>query len=561
MCKVFFIKHLSPFLLRLLSAIFLSFYCFSTIKAQPFDYLPDSTKTALKTLPESLHDSIYEVKGSEYYAQFNAENYGRALDCYNKGLALAEKYQHKMWILELTHDIGAVYDAQGDNPDKVLDYYKRANDMAANLNLGDDYKLPLAYSLAHAYNLLHDSTNSMRLLNYLKKSDAIYQNQPKLHQKYILLMAYLSMKNNNISDFKRHFEAIDTSIKFQNGRFPYGRYYAVCVWRYAFEKGNYEKAIETIQLELKNNATDSSLLMNYLASAYARSDNYQKAYEWADKLNQFDAKHLKESVRKDLTVNLLQTEIGFKEREAALKSKENKILLIGFLTTLLLSSIALYFWRANYKSKKELVQRNAEKDVLINEIHHRVKNNLQLLYGLAKLQLPTIKDEKAKALWQKHLTQLQAMSLVNEKLYAHEGLAALSIKTFIMDILQHFEKIFPLKGPLSINAKIDENLIVNADFAVSFGLIFSELITNSYKYVFQNTENPRLDLSISTDKNNKLKVNYTDFGQLKDPSVYASKQTGGAALIRDLTRQLKGDVTIDYEPYLAYEFNFELIEK
>jgi two-component sensor histidine kinase len=556
--KVFIFNCLVPRFIRFIVAVSLCFYCFRTIKAQSFDYFPDSTKAALKTLPESEHDSIYEMKGSEYYAQFNAEGYSRALDCYNKGLLLAEKYDHKMWIMELTHDIGAVYDGQGDHPDKVLDYYKRTYDMAKILNLGEDYKMPLSYGVAHAYNLLNDSANSMRYLNYLKKSDELYKNEPKMRNRYTLLMAYLSMRNNNINNFKKHFEAIDTSMKFQNGRFPYGRFYAVCSWRYAFEKGNYDKAIEAIQFELKNDATDSSLLMNYLANAYARSNNYPKAYEWADKLNAFDANHMKESVRKDLKVNLLQTEIEFKEKEAALKTKQNKILLICFLTTFILAGIAIYYWHANYKSNKELAQRNAEKDVLINEIHHRVKNNLQLLYGLAKLQLPTIKDGNAKLLWQKNLTQLQSMALVNEKLYANEGFDLMSIKTFTMDILAHFEKIFPDRGPLSIDAKIDDNLVVNANFAVSFGLILSELATNSYKYAFENVENPRLSIVIHQEKDNHITFDYTDFYKLEDPSVLYTKQTGGAALIRDLTRQLKGELTLKNEPYLVYDFNFKL---
>ena len=558
MSKAFILSYLAFRASHLMLAVGLCFYCFSTIKAQPFSYLPDSTKAALSALPESVHDSIYEVKGSEYYAQFNAQGYSRALDCFNKGLLLAEKYQHKMWMLELTHDIGAVYDAQGDEPVKVLYYYKRAYEMSTFL--GDDYRLPLAYGVAHAYNLLQDSAKSMLYLNFLKKSYTTYRNEPVILQKHVLLMAYLTMKNNNIVDFKKHFEALDTSAKFQDGRFPYGRYYAVCAWRYAFETGNYDKAIETIQLELKNNATDSSLLMGYLANAYARSNNYEKAYEWSDKLNKFDEEYSKESVRKDLKVNLLQTDNELKEREKTLNEKRNKLLLACLLITLLLSGIAIYFWRANYKSTKELAQRNAEKDVLINEIHHRVKNNLQLLYSLAKLQLPTIKDEKAKALWQKHLTQLQAMSLVNEKLYAHEGLASMSLKMFVSDILHHFEQIFPSAHPLSIEVEIDENVVVNPDFAVSFGLILSELITNSYKYAFPNTAEPRLSIFISKENGRQIKFNYTDFYALKDTSVLSTKQTGGAALIRDLTRQLKGKLVINNAPYLAYEFNFESIK-
>jgi two-component sensor histidine kinase len=534
--------------------ILLCFYGILPSKAQVFDYLPDSIKQALAGLPESVHDSIYEVTGSEYYAQFSAIGYNRALDCFNKGLVLAEKYKHKSWVIELTHDIGTVYDAQADDPEKVLYYYKKAYDLSVNAEA--KMKVALTYDVAHAYNLLQDSANSMTYLSYLTNNNEVNKSDSLFRNKVILLTAYLSMKNKNIREFIRLFESIDTTLTYKNGRFPYGRYFAICAWHYAFEKGEYSKAIERIQYELATNATDSSILMSYLAAAYARSGNFEKGYEWAERLNTFDALNRKKITQKDLTVNLLRTDNILKEKEKLLKERENKLLLIGFITTLLLSSIAVFYWRANYKSRKILAERNAEKDVLINEIHHRVKNNLQLMYGLAKLQLPTIKDENARALWQKHLGQLQAMTLVNEKLYAGEGIASLSLKTFTLEILQHFEQIFPHQGPLSINAQIDEKLVVNADFAVSFGLILSELVTNSYKYAFPNTENPRLNITILADKTEGILFNYTDFHKLEDPSVLAQKQTGGSALIRDLTRQLKGNLTINNDPYLEHRFIF-----
>jgi two-component sensor histidine kinase len=553
-CKVFIINKLNHLLRRSVVVVSLFICPLIAAKAQTFDYFPDSTKKALATLPESLHDSIYEVKGSEYYAQFNPIGYNRALDCFNRGLTLAEKYQHKDWIMELTHDIGAVYDAQADNPEKTLYYYKKVYELSED---GDErQKITLAYDVAHAYNLLRDSANSMQYLNYLKRGNEIYKNDNLLRNKILLLRAYLSMKNNNMRDFVPLFESIDTGLSYKNGRFPYGRYLAICAWHYAFEKGNYPKAIERIQLELKNNATDSSILMAYLGAAYARTGDYQNAYFWAEKLNTYDELNRKRTLQKDLKVKLLQTDNELKEREKALKEREIKLLLVGFVTTLLLMSIALFYWSANYKKKKILAERNAEKDVLINEIHHRVKNNLQLLYGLAKLQLPTIKDEKAKSLWQKHLSQLQAMTLVNEKLYAGEGIASLSVKTFVTDILHHFEHIFPNVAPLSIDAQIDEKLVINPDFAVSFGLILSELVTNSYKYAFPNVEKPLLKITISNEKEQGINVHYTDFHTLADPSVIEKKQVGGSALIRDLTRQLKGKLSVTNEPYLIYQFDF-----
>jgi two-component sensor histidine kinase len=152
------------------------------------------------------------------------------------------------------------------------------------------------------------------------------------------------------------------------------------------------------------------------------------------------------------------------------------------------------------------------------------------------------------------------MSLVNERLYNMEGVGDVYLKTFVQDILTHFGQIFPIEHPLSMEHKMDENVVVSADFAVSFGLLLSELVVNSYKYAFPNNAKPALNLSISIEKDSVLHFEYTDFGKVEAPSVFQTKQIGGVTLIQDLTRQLKGNMVIHHEPHLFYTFSFPLLK-
>jgi two-component sensor histidine kinase len=297
--------------------------------------------------------------------------------------------------------------------------------------------------------------------------------------------------------------------------------------------------------------------MNYLAKAYAKNGNFKEAYIWADGLNYYDSRHTKEKHQKDLVVKLLKTENDFLALEKSVKDKQNQYLLLGFILSLLAAGATTYFWYANYKSKIELAKRNEEKAILANEIHHRVKNNLQLLYGLTKLQLPTITDENARDLWQKNLSQLKAMSLVNEKLYNTEGITTVILQDFIAEILVHYKQIQGIEVTPYIRTAVVENLTVSADFAVPFGLILSELITNSYKYAFKEGK-PSISIEISKKAENAIHFSYSDSGKLSDTSLIFNKKTGGSALIRDLVRQLKGSLYISNENNLQYNFSLPI---
>lgn len=283
---------------------------------------------------------------------------------------------------------------------------------------------------------------------------------------------------------------------------------------------------------------------------------------------------LKNSLQKDLTVKLLKMGNEQKEQEKRIKDKANSYLLWVLLLTLLLTGVAIYFRNANYKSKQELDKRHAEREVLIvklserntektlliNEIHHRVKNNLQLMYSLARLQLPTIKEENDKLLWQKHLTQIKAMALVNEKRYNTEGVASVALNGFMTDILTHFEQIYLTNKLITVDNQVDKYLVTSADFATSFGLLFSELVSNAYKHAFSEVKHPKFALKM-VEKEGMIIFDYTDFGILKTPSVFLTKNNGGTTLIQDLTRQLKGQAILQKVPYLAYRFSFPISKK
>jgi two-component sensor histidine kinase len=554
------------FLQKSILSILLLLFSPYFMKAQTLDFIPDSVKIALGNLPESQYDSLYYDLGSAFYAQYNDEGYNRALACFRRGLAYSEKYKNQLYIREGNFLIGTVYDAYKEDPEKIVYYYKKAYDMAVVMK-DEESVLGLSYNVAHAYNIQSDFINSTK---YIGVFDSIRRLDKKssFWNRGGVLVAHIQIKNKDIRGFLKTFQGIDKNYKYVDGNQPLARYFAICSALYAFETENYGNAIKTLHKALSSNPTDSAILMQYLAQSYARSGDMTNAYEWMVKLDNINGRNLTLSARKGLVVNLLKTDNALQEKENELlalekisKEKQNRLLMFGMIFFVFATGIVAWFWYDNFKDKKELAKRNAEKALLVQEIHHRVKNNLQLMYGLAKLQLPTITDPNSRDLWQKNLIQLKSMSLVNEKLYNTEGVTSVIIKDFILEILAYYRQIFPSDTSdtsdkaLIIETNIEENLVVEADFAIPFGLILTELITNSYKYGLTSYR-PSIDICFHKTTDKKIEFNYSDTGKVADISMILTKKTGGSALIKDLVRQLKGTMTIKNDNNLTYNILF-----
>lgn len=171
--------------------------------------------------------------------------------------------------------------------------------------------------------------------------------------------------------------------------------------------------------------------------------------------------------------------------------------------------------------------------------------------------MPNIKDDIARDLWLKNLSQLNGMALVNEKLYNTEGVTSFKLKEFIPEILSHYKQFQGENDKTVLNINIADDLNVCADFAIPFGLILSELVTNSYKHALKY-ENPKIDISVLRKSEKGIEFNYTDYGQIMDTNIIFNKKSGGSALIRDLVRQLKGKILITNDNYLHYNFSLPI---
>ena len=130
-----------------------------------------------------------------------------------------------------------------------------------------------------------------------------------------------------------------------------------------------------------------------------------------------------------------------------------------------------------------IVEQNKEKDVLLKEIHHRVKNNLQIISSLLNLQTKNITEQSTLVAMVDGQNRVKAMALIHQKLYQNNDLASIKFKDYTSQLLNQIASLYPELTSVKQQV-ISDDVELDIDTAVPLGLILSELITNAYKYAF-----------------------------------------------------------------------------
>lgn len=186
-----------------------------------------------------------------------------------------------------------------------------------------------------------------------------------------------------------------------------------------------------------------------------------------------------------------------------------------------------------------------EKEVLLAEIHHRVKNNMQIVTSLLSLQSDLIKEDAARESFRECICRIQSMSLVHEKLYQSDNMASINFRDFITDLA---DKIFLSAGNgcgnihRSITA---EESIIGIDIAIPCGLIITELVTNSLKHAFPDGRKGEVRIGLRKDASGNFVLTVRDNGiGIRGNPCGDQGSTLGFSLLDALVRQVKGTMKI-----------------
>jgi two-component sensor histidine kinase len=188
-------------------------------------------------------------------------------------------------------------------------------------------------------------------------------------------------------------------------------------------------------------------------------------------------------------------------------------------------------------AQSALLARNAENELLLKEIHHRVKNNLEVVSSLLALQSNQIDDANTKEAMLEGQNRVQSIGIVHQKLYQGKNLGAIEMKDYFINLSESILDSFGAHKRVQVECAMNA-LNVDIDTAVPLGLIVNELLTNTIKYAFPDGQSGKVQIKLEQTSNGVLQMQISDNGIGKGSTIHG---TGfGAQLISLLTQQLGG---------------------
>ncbi|SDR67495.1 sensor histidine kinase [Christiangramia echinicola] len=303
-----------------------------------------------------------------------------------------------------------------------------------------------------------------------------------------------------------------------------------------------------------------------LAEAYIQLGDFENALLYKDKAYN-NSKNLLEGKIENIESEMaIKYETGKKDEalasQSALIAQKSKtqtlfIVIVSLLAVLLLS--LLFFFFRSKKATRIIRAKNAENELLLKEIHHRVKNNLEMVKSLIALQSAQIEDPATKEAMIASQNRVQSMGIIHQKLYQGTNLGSIEMKDYFINLSEGILDTFNAEDKVKIECAMDQ-LDLDVDTAVPIGLIVNELLTNALKYAFPKQKSGVINISLEKDSYQNLKLQVRDNGVGKTDGL-APKGTGfGSQLVRLLTQQLNGTMIERNEEGTHIEFDF-LIRK
>jgi two-component sensor histidine kinase/CheY-like chemotaxis protein len=198
-----------------------------------------------------------------------------------------------------------------------------------------------------------------------------------------------------------------------------------------------------------------------------------------------------------------------------------------------------------------------EKEVLLKEIHHRVKNNLQIISSMLSLQERFIQNDKDLALYVDSRNRIRAMALVHEKLYAADDFSRIHFADHIRRLVFELKQVFGIQqDSIIINEKVDD-VFLDVATAIPCSQIVNELISNSIKHAFPGGSKGRIDVVFEIDNNNKCTLAVRDNGVgPPDGFSYPGSNSIGLGLVNAFVQQLNGTIEMKAEGGLEFIVSF-----
>ena len=533
------------------------------LRLEELDQAELALRSALEKLPEAETWLLLTNLG---YVYERRGNLSEAFEYATKTLELGEKYQDKKAIAMAYSDVSNLYWKQGKY-EKGVEYGLRSIAIFEERGIKD---LDFDFTLHVLGNNLVELGRVDDALSYFQRSISIgkqYGFYNNLSDSYIALTDLYSQ----IGDFENSEisgkEALKYAELLQNEFMIVRSLHSLGKLKNKLEE--YAEAVAYLEHSIQTATADFgdmyylSLIHRDLSEAFEGANRLEESLKAFKKYNELN--QLVFNTEADQRIAQLQTEMDVNQKENTISLQNEKLkqqeiiqvftlILAGVMIFVLLLVYRVFLRRKKYSLLLE--KQNKEKEFLLKEIHHRVKNNLETISSLLSLQTAQVDNKELRDIMRESQNRVQSMGIIHQNLYLGENLAAIEMKNYFENLGGFIIDSFDMTDRVVLKFHMD-TMELNVDRAIPIGLIVNELITNSLKYAFPNGRQGIIGIRMR-EENSILHLSITDngVGMGENPQI---RGTGfGSQLITLLTQQLDGKMTLNKQLGTEVVFEFQL---
>ncbi|MFD2891164.1 histidine kinase dimerization/phosphoacceptor domain -containing protein [Flavobacterium chuncheonense] len=304
------------------------------------------------------------------------------------------------------------------------------------------------------------------------------------------------------------------------------------------------------------------MFLNYEVRYLIKANKYREALEMYKKLykyrtDEFESEKIKKNNSVEINYLLDENENTLREKNKEFEQKQKKTLRYIVIFSGCIIALILILYINIYRKKKQIetmhqsiLSQNSkieqslkEKDFLLKEIHHRVKNNLQIISSILDLQQLNTDNIQLKNILQEGKNRIQTIALLHRSMYQKELYSEINLKEYLEELMPQIQSSFSKNSDVKVDFYIDSTLLP-LDIAIPLSLIITEIISNSYKHAFDNQIDKKIKLVIKNKHNKNYTLKISDNGCGFNPELYNNSNSLGLDLICGLTEQINGKLTV-----------------
>jgi two-component sensor histidine kinase len=508
------------------------------------------------TEEDSFFKNFIKIHYNELaYAYLKTKRYKQAIETYTTVLNLATKEKDYHYISGTHNNLGLVY-LELNKPQKAYSHFiKTLDNWKLYLNSRKDNKLTdSSFSILVQGNIGQTYLQNKRY----NKAIPLLNAEANLHKKenrktaYINSLSLLSNAYIGIKDYQTAFDLLDEIDSIYNQS----------------SSLYINPAIEN-RIKIYEVLGNYKLSYTYLKKFKTLTDSIVKA-QTSNKVTIMEISYKVAQKNNEIAKQKSQIQAAQNELDDEKRRKQLFFVFVLLMSVIIIALIVIGFQKR--KRTQELKEKNTqietqnniikkaltEKESLLKEVHHRVKNNLQLISGILELQAAQSNDKSIKKTMYEGQKRLQSMSLIHQKLYEQNDLGNINFKDYLMALIKDINAAFnTTKQSIICNVKADD-VYLDIHIAVPLGLIVNELVTNSFKHAFNDLSNGEVNISLIQKSKKNYEISVKDNGTgLADVKELPKKHSLGFRLIEGLIRQIGGTYHFKTDNGFHFYINFE----